>query len=656
MKRWFLGLSLYSRLCAAFVCASLLALFTVLLLGLPIQRHRMERQLAGELRTLAEVVARNGQEALASGDSEHLDAIVRVFAGKSEVIGADISDAQGRVLARYGSGSNEKVWPQTAPLEAGLRVEHGFLELRLPVLRAGEELGSVSVQASLQAIRTQLVWLAVVATLCFVPGLLLAVLFLHRLLARLCASLGGLSQRLQRLSGKKQPSLPLPGPGQGVEVQLQAIEAMLTQLEERQREDGLQRQRREQELVAARKAVKAAEAANRSKSAVLAAVSHELRTPLNAMVGMARLALETQPEGRLRHCLQTLQSSGESLQGIVADLLDMSQIEAGRLQVRTESFHLQWLFEEVCATMRLAAAEKGLRLGCSVAEGLAPVYRGDALRLRQILLNLVGNAIKCTASGRVDLAVVLEKKMPQQGSMLHFSVRDTGVGIAPEEQERIFEAFTQGQDEALRGQGGVGLGLAISRQLVALLGGSIWVESVPGQGSTFHFTAVLEKAPAEETEENAADKAPAVMPSAAVAAAARVLVVDDNEANRDLIRMMLEKRHRVSGVENGLQALDLLAGSDRFDCVLMDVQMPVVDGLTITRTIRALERGLPPPYPLEADLARRLSARLADKRLTIVAMTANAASDDRARCLEAGMDGYVAKPFQPEQLYRLLGG
>ncbi len=654
MKRWFLGLSLRSRLCAAFVCACLLALFTALLLGLPIQRHRMERQLAGELRVLAEVVARNAQEALASGDGKRLDTIVQVFAGKSEVSGAAISDAQGKILARYDSGNGEKGWLQEASSASGIHIGHGFLQLRQPVLRVGEEIGSVSVLASLQAVQTQLLGLAVVVTLCFALGLLLAVFFLHRLLARLCTPLGGLSQRLQRLSGKKR--LPLPESGQGVEAQLQAIEAVLAQLEDRQRKDELQRQRREQELVAARKAVKAAEAANRSKSAVLAAVSHELRTPLNAMVGMARLALETQPEGRLRHCLQTLRSSGESLQGIVADLLDMSQIEAGRLRVRTEPFHLKRLCEEVCATMRFAAAEKGLHLACSVAEELAPVYRGDALRLRQILLNLVGNAIKCTATGRVDLAVALGKKTPEQGNFLHFSVRDTGMGIAPEERERIFEAFAQGEDGALHGQGGVGLGLAISRQLVTLLGGSIWVESVPGQGSTFHFTAALEKALAEELEESTADRGPAATTSAAAAAATRILVVDDNEANRDLIRMMLEKRHRVSGAGDGLQALELLAGPEHFDCVLMDVQMPVVDGLTITRTIRALERGEPSPYPLEADLAKRLGARLADKRLTIVAMTACAASDDRARCLEAGMDGYVAKPFQPEQLYRVLGG
>lgn len=502
--------------------------------------------------------------------------------------------------------------------------------------------------ASFPGIRSRLLWLALAAGLCSALCALASLFFLKRVLSlHLQAPLFSLVRRMQGLAGA-DPLFPHPAASvQREEDLLQALEKMGAGLEERQRRE----QGEIRELMAAR------DAAERSKASVLAAMGHEIRTPLSAMVGMSRIALEMQPEERLRHCLQTVRSSGEYLLHLSENILDITQMEAGRLQLRLQPFHLVQLVEDTAAIMRPAATDKGLHLACRVAPELAPGYRGDALRLRQILLNLLANAIKYTASGRVELAVCAGEQGPEHRSVLHFSVHDTGMGIAAEEQERIFTAFTRIEGRAAAGQEGVGLGLAICRQLVELMGGSIRVDSVPGQGSSFHVSLALEEARVEELEEGSAELAGQ---GAAAATAglpgSHILVVDDNDANRDLARMMLEKRHRVSCAEDGLQALEFLAGPEAVDCVLMDVQMPVLDGLSVTGIIRALERGTAPPYPVEAGLAERLRARLAGHRLTIVAMTAYAADEDRARYLEAGMDGSVAKPLQPEQLYRICSG
>lgn len=506
--------------------------------------------------------------------------------------------------------------------------------------------------ASFPGIRSRLLWLALAAGLCCALGALASLFFLNRLLSlHLQTPLFSLVRRMQGLAGGD--SLPFhPAPSApGEEDLFQTLEEMGAGLEERQRRE----QEQIRELMAAR------DTAERSKASVLAAMGHEIRTPLSAMVGMTRIALEMQPEERLRQCLQTVRSSGEYLLHLSENILDITQMEAGQLQLRLQPFHLVQLVEDTVAIMRPAATDKGLHLACRVAPELAPGYRGDALRLRQILLNLLANAIKYTASGRVELVVGAGEEGPEHKPVLHFSVYDTGMGIAPEAQERIFTAFTRIEDRAAAGREGVGLGLAICRQLVELMGGSIRVESVPGQGSSFHVILALEEACVEELEEGSAGLAEqgAAAATAAVTAGlpgSHILVVDDNGANRDLARMMLEKRHRVSCAEDGLQALEFLARPEAVDCVLMDVQMPVVDGLSVTGIIRALERGTAPPYPVETGLAERLRVRLAGHRLTIVAMTAYATDEDRARYLEAGMDGYVAKPLQPEQLYRICNG
>jgi len=400
-----------------------------------------------------------------------------------------------------------------------------------------------------------------------------------------------------------------------------------------------------------RKRAEQAEAANRAKSRFLANMSHEIRTPMNAILGMTHLALDARNAGQQRRLLRTVQQSAESLLGILNDILDFSKIEAGQLQIDHRPFQLDRLLETLISTMSVQATEQGLQLKVIKTPGIPQALIGDDLRLHQILLNLVGNAIKFTDKGSITIRVEPAVARPTEGGKiaLHFSVADTGIGIPKDKLEDIFKSFEQADSSYAREYGGTGLGLAISRQLTTLMGGTMWVESEPGLGSTFHLILDLEPCTDTQAEPLLAGHGEPDQPVKDL----RILVVDDNEVNRDVASMMLEKDHRVTTAANGLEALAAL-GDQRFDLILMDVQMPLMDGLTTTKIIRALEGRLPPEDDLPPDQARALATQLHGGHLPIVAMTAHAMDEDREICLLAGMDDYITKPFHPAQLSGIL--
>ena len=374
--------------------------------------------------------------------------------------------------------------------------------------------------------------------------------------------------------------------------------------------------------------------ASRAKSEFLANMSHEIRTPMNGIIGMQSLALAaTGPEDG-RTYVQAAQQSAHSLLSILNDILDLSKIEAGRLEIGSSAFSLRATIERVERLVGPAAREKGLELACTIAETAPDSLIGDALRIGQILTNLLGNAVKFTDHGRIQVRV---DALPAGADRLElrFAVIDTGIGISAEKQKVIFEAFRQGDSSTTREHGGTGLGLSISARLAALMGGSVSVESAPGCGSTFRFSVTCGLAPPTESPSNPVRESSSAAPPLR---RLRILVAEDNPVNQRIAQRLLEKRgHSVWVAGDGREAVDAASTDVPFDLILMDIQMPTMDGLEATRAIRSLENPERSAVP-------------------IIALTAFAMKDDRERCLAAGMDGYISKPIDPAELCAAVEG